>query len=391
MSDQPGWASPSWDPTQRGGADPVPPPPAAGSGPPPPGYLPPAAAAPGPPPPPPPPGYGSGYGSGYGYQVPKPGIIPLRPLGVGEILDGAVTVIRQNWKLMIGLSLAVVSVTGLVQFILKVTALNSSTVTGGFTVGSSDSFSSQSSFTSADATGLIGLSASYLLQWVATILLTGMFTVVVSQAVLGQRATLAEAWARVRPQGWRLIGLSIMVPLAWILGLVLCVIPGIYLYVAFAISSPALVLERGKVFASMGRSRRLVETKWWRTFGILLLTALISGVVAFVVEIPFLIVGGGSLFASAASGGASPNGDYVLLTLLTTLAGIVAGALTYPFAASVATLLYVDMRMRKEGLDIELMRAAGATPPPAQYGQFGSQFGGPPQYGQPGQYGQPPA
>src|SRR5476651_2022429 len=159
MSDQPGWASPSWDPTQRGGADPAPPPPAAG--PPPPGYLPPASAPPGPPPPPPPPGYGYGYGN----QVPKPGIIPLRPLGVGEILDGAVSVIRQNWKLMIGLSLAVVSVTGLVQFILKVTALNSSTVTGGFTVGSSDSFSSQSSFTSADATGLIGLSASYLLQW----------------------------------------------------------------------------------------------------------------------------------------------------------------------------------------------------------------------------------
>ena len=102
------------------------------------------------------------------------------------------------------------------------------------------------------------------------------------------------------------------------------------------------------------------------------------------------------MFATASAGG-SANSDYVLLQLLTTLGGIVAGALTYPFAASVATLLYVDLRMRKEGLDIELMRAAGATPPPAQYGQFGGQFGGPPQYGQygqpgqPGQYGQPPA
>ena len=328
----------------------------------------------GPPPPAPPPGYG--YGHWLPPQAPKPGIIPLRPLGVGEILDGAVSVIRQNWKIMIGLSIAVVSVTGLIQFLLEVTVLRNGTSVDSINFDSSGSLTTNRGVTASDVTGIAGFASTTLLGWVATTLLSGLFTVVVSQAVLGQRATLADAWVRVRPQVWRLLGLSIMSGLFILLGIVVCVVPGIYLYAALALSSPALILERGKVFASMSRSRHLVTNMWWRTAGVLLLTFLISGVVAFVVEIPFFLVGGGSLLLGGAG---SADSSYVLLQALSAIAGIVAGAVTYPFTASVGTLLYVDMRMRKEGLDIELMRAAGATPP--QYGQPG-------QYGQ---YGQPPA
>ena len=307
-----------------------------------------------------PPPYGYGFGPGYGYQTnqqaPKPGIIPLRPLGVGEILDGAVTVIRQHWKVMIGLSAAVVSVTGLIQFILSVTVLRSTTTPGAITFSDNDPYANQD-VTSAQLSGLGGFVVASLLSWIATILLAGLFTVIVSQAVLGHRATLGQAWAKVRPQLWRLLGLSIMSGLFIGLGALLCVIPGIYLYAALAVSAPALILERGKVFGSMGRSRHLVTDKWWRTFGILLLTVIISSIVSFVVEIPFLLAGGGSILFGGLD---SVDTNYVLLQALTTIGGIVAGAVTYPFAASVTTLMYVDLRMRKEGLDIELMRAAAA-------------------------------
>jgi hypothetical protein len=369
MSDQPGWTSPSWDPTQRGIGDP---PSGAGSAPPPPPYVAPPIPAP-----PPPPGYGYGYGYGYQYQpqTPKPGIIPLRPLGLGEILDGAVSVIRQNWQAMVGLSVAVVAVLGLFRFLLDVTLLRDAATSGStfFSFNSSDSLSTGASVSGSDLAALLVVLATNLLTWAATILLTGILSVIVSQAVLGQRATLGDAWGRVRPQLGRLVGLSIMVSVFWFLGLLLCVIPGIFLWVALSVSAPALVLERGTVFGSMGRSRRLVTNLWWRTFGILLLTALVSFVVALVVEIPILIVGVGSAFAT---GIGSTDGDYVLAQLLTAVASIIAGALTYPFVASVSSLLYVDMRMRKEGLDIELMRAAGATPP--QYGRHYGQYGQPP-------------
>ena len=369
MTDQPGWTPPSWDPTQPAG-DGAPPPPQQ----PPPGYAPPPPPgyAPPPPPgyaPPPPPGYAPppppGYGYGYQGQAPKPGIIPLRPMGVGEILDGAVTVIRQNWKVMVGLALAVGAVTGLIQFILKVTIFRSSAASP---FANTDTFGNRQ----PDLAGPIGYLAVSALGWFATILVTGILTVIVSQAVLGQRTTLDAAWARVRPQVWKLLGLSILVPLAEVLGLVFCLVPGIFLWVSWCVSGPSLILESTGIVNAMRRSFGLVKNLWWRTFGILLLTFLITAVIGFVLGLVVVLFAGGSSLAL----GSTTDTDYVLIQLATTIAGIVAGAVTYPFSASVATLLYVDMRMRKEGLDIELMRATGTTPPPPP-GQFGGgQFGG---------------
>ncbi len=397
MSDEPGWVSPNWDPThpEAGGTPPVPP-----SSYPSPAQRPPAQPPPAQPPPAPPaqPGYSyqvppGQYGNNYGYQplVPKPGIIPLRPLGVGEILDGALSVVRQHWKIMIGLAAAVVSVTALIQFVLQVTVLRDAgspfTFSSSFSTNFDSGASTQPVFRSGSGLGTLGFLGTTLLNWIAITVLSGIFTVIVSQAVLGQRVTLTDAWARVRLQIWPLIGLSFMSGLFLVLGYILCLIPGIYLYVALAVSSPVLVLERGRVFASMGRSRRLIENNWWRSAGILILAYLITALVTFVIAIPFVIIGGGSLFLSASSDGLS-SGSFVFLEACTTVATIIAGAITYPFAAAIRALLYVDLRMRKEGLDIELMRAAGAAPP--QHGQPG-QYGQPGPYGQYGQYGQPPA
>jgi hypothetical protein len=132
VTEQPGWESPSGSPGEP--AEPPRPPltpdwapeqPAPqgwGS----PGYGQRPSA---PPPPPPPPGAGQQQGWGhaptpggapqYGWgpplqaawQPPKPGVIPLRPLGVGEILDGAISTIRANPRLMLGLSALVAVVT----------------------------------------------------------------------------------------------------------------------------------------------------------------------------------------------------------------------------------------------------------------------------------------
>jgi len=189
MSDQPGWSSPAGD--DQGGTTPPPygqpaygqpaygQPGSAGS----PGY--PAA-----------PGY-SPYGS-YGYgQVPgtpKPGVIPLRPLGVGEILDGAFSTMRAHWKLMIGLAALVAAATSLIQLVANLSVLrNIGTDFGSF--GSIDSTGTLDS-SQIDTSGLLGayaaLAFSSLLQWIALTVLTGIFTVVVSQAVLGQPVTLSR-------------------------------------------------------------------------------------------------------------------------------------------------------------------------------------------------------
>jgi hypothetical protein len=115
------------------------------------------------------------------------------------------------------------------------------------------------------------------------------------------------------------------------------------------------VLEGGGVVGALQRSRTLVRGRFWPVLGILLLTSIIVAVVAGIVGIPFSVVANG---VGRAIGETNP---YAPLPLLVTSIGTVVGAtLTTPFQAGVTGLLYIDQRMRREGFDVELQRAAGS-------------------------------
>ncbi len=77
----------------------------------------------------PPGGYGGGWGGGWGGPPPaaKPGVIPLRPLGVGEILDGAVSTMRTYWRTVLGISLTVAVLTEIVVVLLQGLVLDDAT------------------------------------------------------------------------------------------------------------------------------------------------------------------------------------------------------------------------------------------------------------------------
>jgi hypothetical protein len=129
-------------------------------------------------------------------------------------------------------------------------------------------------------------------------------------------------------------------------------------YTVFALASPALILEQQRVFGSMGRSFRLVQGAFWRTLGVLLLAFIVKAIVGGVIGVPFSLAGGGmdALFADA--GNVSTLG-----LVLQAIGAIISGTITTPFAAAVIVLVYVDRRIRREALDIELARAAGLTVP----------------------------
>ena len=107
-----------------------------------------------------------------------------------------------------------------------------------------------------------------------------------------------------------------------------------------------MVLEQLGPVNALRRSWRLASGSFWRLFGILLLTVIIVFVAALVLEIPFDI--GRSLLGSATAAG----------IILAGIGGIIADAITRPVLAGVTVLLYLDMRMRKEGLDLILRDAA---------------------------------
>lgn len=432
MKDTPGWASPGSAPSdgqesgtsgpaepadrpdshQQPGTDPQgpgskwskeQPPPAqwsAPTGPQAPGQAPPPPPGPGwgAPPPAGPGGYG-GYGGGHtGYGAPggygawggwggpppaaKPGVIPLRPLGVGEILDGAVSTMRTYWRTVLGISLTVAIVTEILVILLQGFVLNDRTSTEAL----NDPSATLNELTRAMGDALLASSVIFLISLIGAIVATALLTTVTSRAVLGKPVTTGEAWRDARPQVLRLFGLLFLL-LLMTLGLVLVgVVPGIlvaasgspeagaalvalgsigagivalWLWFRFSLASPALMLEKQGIVKALSRSAKLVRGSWWRVFGIQLLATLIANIVAAIVVIPFTFLAG-ALSGDGATSFLEGTTDLGWTFLIVSGVGSVIGSMiTFPITAGVTVLLYIDQRIRREALDLELARAAG--------------------------------
>jgi hypothetical protein len=125
--------------------------------------------------------------------------------------------------------------------------------------------------------------------------------------------------------------------------------------VMLSLAAPAVVLERQGPLRSLRRSWQLVRRSFWRVFGILLLAGLIVVLANSILELPFIAAGVLAGFGDALSG----HAPGLAVTLVAAVGSIVAGTVTRPISAGVVVLLYMDMRMRKEGLDLALQTAAG--------------------------------
>jgi hypothetical protein len=280
-------------------------------------------------------------------------VIPLRPLGIPELLDGAITAIRRYPRATLVPSFVVALALGAVNFL---TVLVSLTMYSGI----ADLDVDPNTVTGSDLAGIFGPTVFValvggLVQFVATVLLTGIVTAVMGQAVLGNPITLTEAWATVRPRAWRLLGLGFLVGLIVGLGLVFCLVPGAILAVYLSLASAALVLERSTVGDSIGRSWRLVSGAFWRTLGALVLMVIIYFVINVAISVPFAIP---ELVAPSVDSTTLEVDEtrFVINNAISTVGGVITSTITLPFIAAVISLIYIDRRMRTEGLDITLAR-----------------------------------
>ncbi|WP_431044092.1 hypothetical protein ACQUSR_20810 [Streptomyces sp. P1-3] len=320
--------------------------------------------------------------------VARPGVIPLRPLGVGEILDGAVSTMRAHWRTVLGVSLVVAVVTQIL--VTTATGLWFRDVSG---LDALDDTSDPTLRETLDAIGgsLGSSGVALLLGMLGTVVATALLTVVASRAVLGRQVTTADAWRSARPQLARLCGLLFLLPLIVVGVAAAGVTPGIlliaagaesggaalallgglaafgvaiWLWIRFSLAAPALMLEKASVTTALRRSAKLVRGAWWRVFGIQLLALLIVVVVEAIVEIPTSVVAmvlGGDSAADWLSGEAASVGWTFLVVI--GIGGVISATVTLPITAGVTALLYMDQRIRREALDLELARAARVDSP----------------------------
>lgn len=318
----------------------------------------------------------------------RPGIIPLRPLKLGEFFDGGFSAIRFNPGVMLGVAAIVIFTSLLIELLLSFTVFQ----TFGDIIAGAQATSPAISDQQA-LTFLLSVLASSLVSFIASTILTGLLIQCVTQSILGRRVTLSDVWQQSKGRILPLFGLTlviativvvmtivmILVFIAFLLGIgsfvqpestgsviamVLFVAVGVvgtlvavlWFYVKTALATPVLMAEKAGVFASIKRSFALTRGYFWRIAGILFLTLLLMSIMVGIVSSLF---GGIMSFGLATSGATDNPAD--LFSWSSVISAVINSLLELiftPFLAAVVTLVYTDTRMRKEGLDLLLQRAA---------------------------------
>ena len=349
---------------------------------PPPGYFPPPSYPPHGyvpyPPPSYPPAAGYGFPSGYGTAPPRgfgiraPGIIPLRPLSLTDIFNGAASYIRTNVKATLGLTAIVVVSTQIITLIGTAGPLAAATRLRS---------APADELTGGDVTAwLLAAGLAGLVGWLTVVLLSGMLAVVVGRAVFGWTIGPGEAWERIRKRLPALIGLVALecvalVILSGLVGLIVAAVgaaantpAAVLIAVPLALASIAtvvyfdtvlsfapvlIVLEQLPVIDAITRSFTLVRNSFWRVFGIRLLTWLVVLLIAGAVAAPFDFVG--QLLIG-------PSGSVLTGATVGAVGAAIGRIITAPFSAGVIVLLYTDRRIRAEAFDLVLQTGAAGSP-----------------------------
>jgi predicted secreted protein len=190
---------------------------------------------------------------------------------------------------------------------------------------------------------LAGMFTAQLLSGLAFLISSAAVLRAVSVAYLGGtpdwRESLRAATSRLPSLIW--LGFLMFGGLA--LSAVALIIPAIWLGVAWSVAFPVMIAEGQRGTKALGRSFRLVQNRWWPTFGALFLAFLLQSFIGLVLGIPLGIL----TFTS--------EGDSLVAIFFSMIVNVVASVITTPFMAAVLVLIYFDLRVRKEGFDLQLL------------------------------------
>ena len=311
---------------------------------------------------------------GTAWTVAQPGIIPLRPLTVGELFNGAFQAVRVNPQTMFGFAFAIMAVVGLVQ------AFFASSSTSSLTRALSSGDTEDLVYSLGGSMGSFVTSGLTLL---ATAFLSGMLALTVWDAVLGRKSSPADAWHRFSPRfvpvllATLLIGiiefvvivlvlLVFMIPFFLVvvnaasarsydsasagiggalsiifLMIVALIVVACFFTVKFAFTSSTVVLEGLGPVDAIKRSWSLSKGSFWRILGRILLIGVVIGLISSVL---------GGIVGAILGVGANAADSVGMLVAFSAFVSALLSAVVIPVQSSFYTLMYLDERMRKENL-----------------------------------------
>ncbi|GAA1226777.1 hypothetical protein [Rhodoglobus aureus] len=314
---------------------------------------------------------------------PKPGLIPLRPLTLGTVLSASLMVMRRNPRPIFGLSVIVMGIITVASLIL-VGIVTFSNLERNLSASEADAATIEAgTIASIILAGLFAVSLSLI----GGAILQGIISLEVARGAVGEKLRLRGLWNAAKGRLWALIGWSALVAVVSVIGIavfalvtalffaiggtagavfgVLAILAGIviglvimaWLGTFLALVPSALMIERLTLGRAIRRSWSLVSGSFWRTFGILALIIIIVQTVAGIVTTPLSFIGSfGSVLLNPTGNESVNTASFIAIYLVTTVISVAIGAVTIIIQSAAPALLYIDLRMRKEGFDLELTR-----------------------------------
>jgi hypothetical protein len=308
----------------------------------------------------------------------------LRPLALGELLDRTFRLYRNHFWLFAGIMIVPSAIS--IPFVILIFSMQGSAIAGAPPLPKV-------------VLGMVLFGLAFLCLFCAVYAVAiGATTYAVSEAYLGRKVTVREAYGKVRGSFWRIIGVVVVAmvraygmlivaamgiglvvgisagfmaaigrgqarPMAGIiigLTIFLAYLAGILLWVVwslrYAVSIPALLLEKLGVLAALRRSVHLTRGRRWQMLVAIFLCWVIAYVGVIVFQGPFLI----TMMYSARTGHLPEWLAYAFA-----MSGAVGGAITGPVLLIALVLCYYDTRIRKEAFDLQFMMSSLDQPAPA--------------------------
>ncbi|HET9780340.1 MAG TPA: hypothetical protein VFR33_01055 [Candidatus Dormibacteraeota bacterium] len=274
----------------------------------------------------------------------QPTPLRLRPLEIGDLLDETFRMYRRHFLLFAGISV-ILSIPSAALFGLALASLSS-------VMQQTNGQTTDLSFLTPL---LAGLGAGLLVNLIFLPFTYGAIVYAASESALGRPVTAGGVLSGVLRRYFALLGYWLLFLVSFYVSLILCVVPvalWAWVFVGWIVVTPAMFVENIGLGTAFGRSWWLVQGRWWRTFLALFLIAIIwyiAGIAlgAFLQLGSFLLELIVSPFIAAA---------------ISSAIGQVVAALVTPILQIAVVLVYFDLRVRKEGLDLFQMAYQLAPP-----------------------------
>lgn len=252
----------------------------------------------------------------------------LRPLSLGEILDGSFTLYRRHFATLVATALIPVAAMT-IPWVLLMSQMNAK-----------------------DPAAMLAAGGVMLLLVPVMIAVSGIawggLTHEASQAYLGEEVSVRDGVSKGLRRALPLFGAFMIAGILIYAGFFLLIVPGFLLMIMFFAVSQAVVVEGKGPIEALGRSRDLARGAWGKIFGTCFVIFLIAYLpsMALGVGAAFLIPGFIPTGGEPQAAGGGIFGFYALSSVIS--------GLTMPFMMLGLTLLYYDRRVRTEALDLEI-------------------------------------